>query len=136
MTPIADDIRQSVYAARLACRVAMSENLRPRSPLLYYMTYLSVGEVVQQQRRLFRQWFDRCSCIWLFFPDELYSDQRLDGCSYELLKLNELANKRRPVFLLEPHNDEYLQLPLTRKDMSDLLLINLSIATGRATAAA
>ena len=98
------------------------------------MTFLSVGEVSQRQRELFRQWFDRCPKIWLYFPTSLYEDQRLDSCSYELLQHNERAGKRRPVFLLEPHLEEHIPLPFSRQDVGELLLTNISLCTGRSTA--
>lgn len=118
----------SVRAAQSACRVAFQLGFMPVSPLLYFMTFLSEGELSMEIRKLAQQWLRRCDRIWLQFPDGEDSDV-LDSLSFSILDTNQRMSERRPVYLLHSTGDEkigYIPVAMARQDIHELLNVNLT----------
>lgn len=125
--------RLAVRAAQLACRVAHQMGFMPFSPLLYFLTYLSSGELAMELKTLSQKWVRRCDRIWLQFPSDDRED--LDGLSYDLLDDNQRSRcDRRPVYLLQQSGDDkigYVPVALMRDEVREILTINLTAGLAR-----
>lgn len=125
--------RQVIQAAQRACRAAHQMNLWPISPLLYCLSYMSVGEYSMELRELSKRWLRRCDRIWLMFPGT--NEDYLDSLTYETLDSNqqlgtrEYGKGRRPVYqLVETGEDKIgvVPVPLGRDSVRELLNVNLT----------
>ena len=103
------------------------------SPLLYFITFLSQGELQMELRKLAWQWLRRCDRIWLHFPSGDDPDE-LDGTSYDMLRENQRLKDRRPVYLLHPTGDDkivFVPVPVRRDYIDELLAVNLTAGLAR-----
>jgi hypothetical protein len=132
LVPMASEIEAAVRAARKACRVAHYQGLRPMCPLLYYLTFMSQGEISMEHKRLFGQWLANSDRIWLQFPNE--EEELLDSASYAILEGNRRRHwnaGRKPVYQLLSAGDDYVPLPMKQDEVRELLMINLTSGLAR-----
>lgn len=133
LVPEEPEGRLAVRAAQLACRVAHQMGFMPFSPLLYFLTYLSPGELTMELKALSQKWVRRCDRIWLQFPTVDCED--LDGLAYDLLDDNQRSRAdRRPVYLLQQSGDDkigYVPVALTRDEVREILAVNLTAGLAR-----
>ena len=127
------DSRETIRAAQTACRVAHQLGWLPFAPMLYYASYLSIGELSMEIRDLSNYWIKRCERLWLRFPHG--EEDKLDTIAYDILEENHRMGTgsynegRRPVYQLHPTGDEkvgYIPIPMTRYEVRELLNINLT----------
>ena len=119
-----------VRGAQCACRVAHQMQHTPMAPLLYFMTFLSPGELQTELDQLALRWLDICDRIWLKFPDD-NKDDVLDSFSYEVLYANLHAAARRPVYLLHPLSSDYNgYVPVAMGHDTILELLNMNLVVG------
>lgn len=132
LVPDCTDERVAVRAAQLACRVAHQMGYMPFSPLLYFITFMSKGELGMELKQLSNRWVRRCDRIWLQFPHDDRED--LDGVTYDMLDDNQRMDDRRPVYLLQPSGDDkigYVPVALTRDEVKEILMQNLTAGLAR-----
>jgi len=128
------DNRHSIQAAQRACRVAHLLGLLPLSPLLYFASFLSAGELSQEMSKLAWLWYRRADRIWLQFPHE--DCITLDTLSYDMLESNgqeapriNNCRGRRPVYQLHATGDDrvgFVPIPMSRLEVRDFLNSNLT----------
>ena len=123
LVPITGRLEWSVHAAKAACRIALQSSYQPMCPLLYYLTFLSPGELEQARRPLFMKWLPRTDRIWLQFPAE---DETLDTLSYDILDGNRRSSRRKPVYQLHTAGDDFVPAPMRPDEIQELLAINIT----------
>lgn len=131
--PSSSNTKDVVRAAQCACRVAHLLGYTPMSPLLYFLTFMSQGELTMELKGLSQQWLRRCDRIWLQFPNDQEVDD-LDGLAFDMLDENQRLEQRRPVYLLHPSGDDkigYIPVAMTRAEVRELLNVNLTVGLAR-----
>lgn len=131
--PAESSHRDVVRASQCACRVAHQMGHTPVSPLLYFLTFMSQGELSMELKRLSQQWLRRCDRIWLQFPNDNDADD-LDGLAFDMLDENQRLEYRRPVYLLHPTSDDkigYVPVAMAREEIRELLNVNLTAGLAR-----
>jgi len=127
--------KHSVRAAQRACRIAHQLDFMPVSPLLYFLTFMSQGELSMEIEGLSQQWLRRCDRIWLQFPhDDADASSGLDGLAFDVLSSNQRMDDRRPVYLLHPTGDDkigYVPVAMARDEVNELLNVNLTAGLAR-----
>jgi hypothetical protein len=118
-----DTLQNSVRTAQRACRIAHARGMQPMSPLLYFLTFLSEGELGLELKNLSWTWLRRSDRIWLFFPSD---SENLDSTSYRMLDRNYRREQRRPVYQVHQAGDDFHPIPMTREEVKELLNSNLT----------
>ena len=131
VVPLVDRLEDSVHAAKKACRVAHQMEFKSMCPLLYYLTFLSPGEISMEHRRIFTSWLHHTDRIWLQFPYE--EEESLDSFTFDVLENNRKKHwqERRPVYQLHPAGDEFVPVAMSQDDVMELLSINLTSGLAR-----
>lgn len=120
----------ALRASQMACRVAHLMGLTPISPLLFYLSYLTEGELSIDLATFSKKWVRRCGKIWLQFPVE--DDVQLDALSFGILDDNYAVadyRERLPVYQLEHTGDQligFMPVPMQQKEIDELLNLNLT----------
>jgi len=126
------ELRGTLRASQLACRVAYEKGFTPLSPSLYTLGFMSPGEMSVAARSVAQRWLRRCDRIWLQFPDD--DREELDTLGYVLLEENQRLSQRRPVYLLQHTGDAkvgYVPMPMNRDLVEEILATNLTAGLAR-----
>jgi hypothetical protein len=127
--------RDTVRAAQSACRIAHQLGYIPVSPLLYFLTFMSVGELSMEIKKLSQQWLKRCDRIWLQYSSPTAQNAEvIDGLAFDILASNQRSSERRPVYLLHPTGDDkigFVPVAMAQPEIRELLNLNLTAGLAR-----